>query len=224
MEILYHLSQIYSRYWYLQMTNVPAGMIEGKVIGRDEKKEDVTIMPLKDLPMSIRQTPFFPQDIGFGTIAFPKGTRVRYLRNENDHSCEFQFSKPLHFDMRIRVRYQSGFPGLMEVGNYVGLTSLEDRFLNPESQAVYTTVVLKMDCEARFTPLMEWNPDVVRYKAWIQSLFDGFYSAFDWGIVSSKMTNYYVNLAAEKIIRKESRVGLPPEESPIKAFTFSNKK
>ncbi len=212
MTIVNHLFLYYSRDWFVErLTKKFPGFIgtTGKQIRTDKRKGDIIIYEATALP-AIKQAPFYSAKLGFQAIALPKGTKINYIRNQKSQLCELQLSKPLHFVIRIKIRFQSGILGLGEVGHYVGLTSFKDKYVNPAVVGDYQTVVLEIDCEAKFGRLMQWNPDVIRYKEWAQKLFDDLYETFDWTSVNREMSTHQRDIATEMIIGREVR-HVPPE-------------
>ncbi len=212
MEILHHLCSYYSNQWYAErLTKRLPGitLFAGKEIGPDSDRNDIAIVPLTGLPASIQLAPFFSAKLGFESIALPKGTTVEYTRNSGNKPCELRFSKPLHFDIRIKIHPASGGPFLGEIGHYAGLTSFEDKVVYPDLLRGNRSAVVRIDCIAKFSMWMQWNPDVIRYKAWTRRLFDDLYETFDWSPVDKEMTEYQRNLAVEKINRSQPKVKSP---------------
>jgi hypothetical protein len=211
-EILHHLCLYYGNQWYTdRFTKTLPGLIlfGGKQIEPDTNKDDIVIIPLTNLPKSIQEAPFFSAKLGLETIGLPKGTTVEYTRNPNNNVCELRLSKPLHFDIRIKMYLNAGTLGLGEVGHYAGLTSFEDKVVDSKAVGSNYTAVVRIDCIAKFGFWMKWNPDVIRYKTWSQKLFDDLYETFDWSPVGRQMTEYQRNLAVEKINRLQNKTKSP---------------
>lgn len=205
-SILNHLLMFYSNYWYVEKESkeLPGARmgtfraVEIENVGNDLVKYDK-----KSLPDSLKQNMFFDDLIGTRTIALPRNTKVYYTSDEREHPfCEYRFHKRFSFDIRIKVHFSSYMVGLGSVGDFVGLTDTEDRFIKVKNIRDYGNIVLLITCEAKFNRIRVWNPSVVRYKEWVKNLFDDLYDTFDWSICQSEMRNYQRTLSSQKIINK----------------------
>ena len=90
---------------------------------------------------------------------------------------------------------------LGKVANYVGITKPTNIWnVNWDERDKYGTAIVTINCNAEFPFYKPGNPEVLRYRKWIQNLFDNMYEEIDWSICNNKMKEYNEELAHQVII------------------------
>ena len=67
-------------------------------------------------------------------------------------------------------------------------------------------MVVNSHCEAKFNKLIAGNPQMIKYKAWVNSFFDSLYEKYDWEICDRDMKDYMETEAYYIIMKKFNEV------------------
>jgi len=131
---------------------------------------------------------------GFDQIALPKGTKIIYTPySEKQRYCQIELRKPFYFNITIRVAFSSYMVGLGKIGRYTGIS--EDYY-----DKDYGTVVVNTRCEAKFNKLISGNPQMMKYKGWVNSFFEVLHEEFDWEVCDKSIKDYMETEAYHLII------------------------
>ena len=135
-------------------------------------------------------------------ITVPKGTEIKYIpSSEENRTTQILISKKFAFEIKITFSQSCYYAGLGTVGNYTGLTEPTNVWgVNWENQDKFATAVVDVKCEAEFFALKSGNPKVLRYKKWIENLFDNLHEEFDWSVCNENMQKYNEELAHQRIV------------------------
>lgn len=135
-------------------------------------------------------------------LTLPKGTSIKYIQPSGQFKQhQIIISKKFSFVITIKLYFSTYFAGLGKVANYIGITEPTNVWnVNWEERDKFGTAIITINCNAEFYPFKSGNPEVQRYKKWIQNLFDNLYEEFDWSICNHKMKDYNEELAHQKII------------------------
>jgi len=184
-------------------------------IEEEEVKKDVVEFNKNSLPESLKQNRFYDyfESTVPKVLKLPKGTKFYYSSGKYR---EFRFIKPLipllpmysQFDIKIKIRFDRYARGLSIIGMYKGVMDAyydHARATRKDIEASmnYGDYLLLIECEARFPSLLAWNPQVVRYKKWVNDLFDELYNSFDDTVCRNKIREYQIDLASREIIKSK---------------------
>lgn len=190
-------------------------MINFHATDEEEVKRDVVEFNKNSLPESLKQNRFYDyfEPIVPGVLKLPKGTKVYYSNGEHK---EFRLRKPLltflpissKFDIKIKIRFDRYARGLSIIGMYKGVMDAYYDFARAtrkdiEDSRNYGNYLLLIECEAKFPSLLAWNPQVVRYKKWVNDLFDELYYSFDDTVTRNRIREHQIDLASREIIKSK---------------------
>jgi len=201
--LIYYLGQSYHFNWDMIYTKkVLPGFISKRGMALNTDPKDKKVFSSKKLVQIFKQNKFCESLQQIHQLTLPKNTNLKYIPySKENKKCQILISKRFAFEITITLYFSSYSAGIGKVADYIGLTEPTNVWhVNWEERDKFGTAVVTIECYAKFFTLKSGNPEVQRYKRWIENLFDNLYEEFDWSVCNESMREYNEELANQKIV------------------------
>ncbi len=148
--------------------------------------KDYVLYTKNQLSKEFKDNQFF-QYISWDGFYLPRNTKVTYYPYDyyKHPFLLIEFRKFGWFDVKIEVMTTKGNTGWWQFADLID-SNIDMYDVN------YGSEYLRINMKAEFYPLLSGTDNMIKYKKWVNSLFDDLYKTFDW--------NYRYRNAKEELV------------------------